>query len=377
MLLAALRHLLVTDIGESEPVPTSGPLRLSLRRGPWAALRWNTGAMRSGAGRPMHVEQWGPTHDPTALRALLVHGITSSAGTMFEIGEGLAAEGWAVTAVDLPGHGCSDATGSCLFADVADALALQLGAGFDLYVGHSLGGAIGTVLMARHLLSAHRAVLIDPALRVTAEQVAGIPTELVADKALSADDVVAKNPRWHPRTVRARMRATEAADVDSTHSLHRDHRRLCCNAAWPVSHPARAWLSRGTKGRCVDYQRTMRSAWSVHVRRRCGCVVGVERSARGGGQQPGCEQPDGGGERVLDADVVGQQTTQCGAHPRCRHDPVAVPARVRARSCQGLTDHGTPFRQYAAEFSVRTGRRGHGRSQRPAERGSVRERTPS
>ncbi len=148
---------------------------------------------------------------------------------MYEIGEGLAAAGWAVTAVDLPGHGSSAATGSYLFADVADALALQLGTGFDLYVGHSLGGAIGTVLMARHPLTAHRAVLIDPALRVTAEQVAGIPTELVADKELSVDDVAAQNPRWHRRTVRARMRATVAADVDAVSGYLRH------NPAWDVT----------------------------------------------------------------------------------------------------------------------------------------------
>jgi len=31
----------------------------------------------------MNTEQWGPTHDPKAPRALLVHGITSSAETMW------------------------------------------------------------------------------------------------------------------------------------------------------------------------------------------------------------------------------------------------------------------------------------------------------
>jgi phytoene dehydrogenase-like protein/pimeloyl-ACP methyl ester carboxylesterase len=161
----------------------------------------------------MNIEQWGPIHDPSAPRALLVHGITSSAETMWELGEGLAAAGWAVTALDLPGHGGSAAVPSYLFADVADAIAAQVGDGFDLYVGHSLGGAIGTVLLARHPQTARRAVLIDPALLVRGEHLAGIPAALVADKAVSVEEAAAKSPKWHLHTVAAGVRATAAADV--------------------------------------------------------------------------------------------------------------------------------------------------------------------
>lgn len=183
----------------------------------------------NGTGRTINTQRWGPTHDPEAPRALLVHGITSSAETMWELGEGLAASGWAVTAVDLPGHGASAATKSYRFTDIADSIARQLGAGFDLYVGHSLGGAIGTVLLARHPQTAHRAVLIDPALLVTDDQVADLPNELIADKALSAEQVVTQNPRWHPRTVQARIRATEAADVDAVSGY------LAHNPSWDVT----------------------------------------------------------------------------------------------------------------------------------------------
>ena len=185
--------------------------------------------MMNDTGRTMNTQRWGPTHDPNAPRAVLVHGITSSAETMWELGEGLAAAGWAVTAVDLPGHGGSAATESYLFPDVADALARQLGTGLDLFVGHSLGGAIGTVLLARHPQTAHRAVLIDPALRVTDDQVKDIPAELVADKARHAEVVVAQNPRWHPASVQARIRATEAADVDAV-TGYLEH-----NPSWDVS----------------------------------------------------------------------------------------------------------------------------------------------
>lgn len=159
--------------------------------------------------------QWGPVDDPRAPRALLVHGITSSAETMWELGEGLAAAGWAVTAVDLPGHGASGPAASYAFADVADTIAARVGDGFDLYVGHSLGGAVGTVLLARHPALAKRAVLIDPALFAPADRVAGIPAQLVADKALGTEAVAAAHPRWHPRTIETRVRATAAADVEA------------------------------------------------------------------------------------------------------------------------------------------------------------------
>ena len=38
-------------------------------------------------------------------RALLLHGSTSSSATWWRVGPGLAAQGWAVSALDLPSHG--------------------------------------------------------------------------------------------------------------------------------------------------------------------------------------------------------------------------------------------------------------------------------
>lgn len=180
----------------------------------------------------MHTVSWGPVDDPQAPRALLVHGITSSAATMWELGEGLAAHGFAVTAVDLPGHGGSGPADSYRFADVADAVAGQLGSGFALYVGHSLGGAVGTALLARHPGVARRAVLLDPALVAPDDRVAHIPDQLVADKRLTAADVAAAHPHWHPDTVHARVQATAAADVDAV------RRWLSDNSPWDVSEVA-------------------------------------------------------------------------------------------------------------------------------------------
>jgi pimeloyl-ACP methyl ester carboxylesterase len=108
-------------------------------------------------------EHWGRV-DGSGPRALLVHGITSSAATMWELGSGLAEAGWSATAVDLPGHGGSGPAASYAFGDVADAIHAEFGGGYDLYVGHSLGGAVGTVLLARHPDTGHSVHRDQPAL---------------------------------------------------------------------------------------------------------------------------------------------------------------------------------------------------------------------
>lgn len=184
-----------------------------------------------GVSTVLATRQWGRVGDPREPRALLVHGITSSAETMWELGEGLAAAGWAATAIDLPGHGGSGPADSYRHADVADAVAAQLGGGFDLYVGHSLGGAVGTELLARHPMVARGAVLIDPALVVSEESVADIPAQLIADKARTAADIAADRTHWHPRTVRARVAATAAADLDAVRGWLADNRPWDLTAA--------------------------------------------------------------------------------------------------------------------------------------------------
>jgi pimeloyl-ACP methyl ester carboxylesterase len=160
----------------------------------------------------LHTGRWGPD-DGAAGRALLLPGITSSAATMWEVGEGLATAGWSAVAVDLPGHGGSGPAASYRFAEVAGAIAAQLGAGWDLVVGHSLGGAIATVLLATHPAVAARALLVDPALVVDDEMADGLLPELQRDRAGQTEDgVAAAHPHWHPRTVAERVRSTCSTD---------------------------------------------------------------------------------------------------------------------------------------------------------------------
>ena len=72
-------------------------------------------------------------------------------------------------------------------------------------------------------------MLIDPALLAPDIRLAPIPAQLRADKALGVADVAAAHPRWHPRTVEARVDATRAADPDAVTSWLTD------NSPWDVT----------------------------------------------------------------------------------------------------------------------------------------------
>lgn len=155
----------------------------------------------------LHTEHWGPDHR-NSPRALLVHGITSSGETWWQIAEALADAGWSVTAPDLRGHGISPRGESYQLGELADDIA-RIGSSsahprWDLLVGHSLGGAVSVIALARDPGFATRAVLIDPATRFDP---AGAGAFLTATLDLIAhpdpDTYQAAHPTWHPRTIEA------------------------------------------------------------------------------------------------------------------------------------------------------------------------------
>ncbi|MDQ2964844.1 MAG: alpha/beta hydrolase, partial [Chloroflexota bacterium] len=63
-------------------------------------------AVVHAAGIPFATVEWGEPGDPPVL---LVHGVTSLTGTWWRIGPALAAAGYLVIAIDLPGHGATGA----------------------------------------------------------------------------------------------------------------------------------------------------------------------------------------------------------------------------------------------------------------------------
>src|SRR5690606_24816409 len=110
---------------------------------------------------------WG---SPDATRrALLVHGLGSSAALMWQTGAALADNGWHATAVDLRGHGEAprtlDYTVAAYAADLA-AIRAEHGDTWDAVIGHSLGGAASTVAAASDPSWTNRLILIDPAILV-------------------------------------------------------------------------------------------------------------------------------------------------------------------------------------------------------------------
>jgi len=148
---------------------------------------------------------WG---DPAAeRRALLVHGLTSSGATWWRVGAALAAEGWFVTAVDLRGNGAAPLADSYAFADYAADLP---GHDWDLIVGHSLGGAVGTLAALRPGFT-RRLVLLDPALALPSaeleELLAGELYELALDEAGFRE----LRPAWHPLDIAHKAAAVALA----------------------------------------------------------------------------------------------------------------------------------------------------------------------
>ncbi|HEX6255308.1 MAG TPA: alpha/beta hydrolase [Euzebyales bacterium] len=140
-------------------------------------------------------------------RALLLHGLSSSAGTWWRIADGLAGAGYNVTAPDLRGHGNAPHTVSYRLSGYAADL-WELGGGWDLVVGHSLGGTLAT-LMAADPGFTRRLVLLDPIFMVPEDRFDG----LLADQLSELDDaddpaaLAAANPAWHPEDAALKARA--------------------------------------------------------------------------------------------------------------------------------------------------------------------------
>jgi pimeloyl-ACP methyl ester carboxylesterase len=100
--------------------------------------------------------------------ALLFHGLSASAAIMEPLGQSLAASGWRVYLLDLPGHGRSRETFSYARADACARGALdflertgRIRPSATVLVGHSLGGAV--VLRLARRLPVAATVAISPA----------------------------------------------------------------------------------------------------------------------------------------------------------------------------------------------------------------------
>lgn len=145
-------------------------------------------------------------------RALLLHGLTSAATTWWRVGPAIAALGYTVTAPDLRGHGNSPA-GDSLSIEAHRGDVALLGGGWDLLVGHSLGGTIAAALVDADPGFTRSVVYEDPATdwELASEFVMESP-ELVG--IATAADVAAAHPGWHHNDVKYKVESLHACRPD-------------------------------------------------------------------------------------------------------------------------------------------------------------------
>jgi pimeloyl-ACP methyl ester carboxylesterase len=142
--------------------------------------------------------EWGERGAPL----LLLHGITSSARGWWRVAPELAAVGYHVYALDMPGHGQSQLADAHRINQIADRIAavvdvLQLAN--PIVIGHSWGGAVALELAAS--IDVARVVLVDPLLALTSERGAlRLPTYLEGlgmPPEETLPSIRAANPDWH------------------------------------------------------------------------------------------------------------------------------------------------------------------------------------
>lgn len=154
--------------------------------------------------------------------AVLLHGLTASASTWWQVAPLVAAGGWDVTALDLPGHGDhprdgEPITASSMVTSVIDRLPAI---GVDLLVGHSMGAVVASGVGDIRPDLARALVLEDPpSWRGDADPDGGRVRRhrdvVAADPAAARRQVAADNPLWADADVDHSIDGVLATDADA------------------------------------------------------------------------------------------------------------------------------------------------------------------
>lgn len=172
------------------------------------------GFITAGGTRLSYLD-WGGAGSP----ALLLHGITSDATTLWRVAPALGEAGYRPIALDMPGHGESDVSPAHdigAIAALAGECVLALGLREVLLIGHSWGGATALALAggehpAREALA--RVVLVDPALGIEpqwgAEKLPGYLEGIGEPASKGVAAIRAKNPAWLDEDVYWKAHAME------------------------------------------------------------------------------------------------------------------------------------------------------------------------
>jgi len=179
---------------------------------------------------------WG--NPDASRRALIVHGLGSSAHTTWQLSEGMAQQGWSVTAVDLRGHGYAPRASRYSIRDFAgdvQATAPVDGGSWDVAIGHSIGAAAVAVASHDSPKWTKKLVLLDPALTVGKERKEMVRTgQLYGHDQLTEEEVARDNPHWHPLDVELRVWSHKTASRFAVEHAVLD------NPVWDVADQAKA-----------------------------------------------------------------------------------------------------------------------------------------
>lgn len=172
-----------------------------------------------------------------ARRALLLHGLGSDSAGWWRIASGLAEDGCMVLAPDLRSHGRSPTAVDHRLAALAEDV-LLLGEGYDLVIGHSVGGAVAARLLTRPGF-ATAAVLIDPVLLVRDEARSRLRDGLRADVGeLDFEELRSANPGWSQRDLELKRLAAARVAPGVVDAILDD------NDPWDLRADAAAWTGK-------------------------------------------------------------------------------------------------------------------------------------
>jgi len=140
---------------------------------------------------------------------ILVHGLHSDHGAWCRVAPALVDRGYHVVMPDLRGHGLSS-RGDYRPQAWAEDLVDSLPRGSDLAIGHSLGGL--SLALAADRLAPHRAVYVDPAWKMSAEQHHRYAPDFRAQLSWDEDRLRAEHPRWADADIAARLASLSRFD---------------------------------------------------------------------------------------------------------------------------------------------------------------------
>jgi pimeloyl-ACP methyl ester carboxylesterase len=178
------------------------------------------------------------------VRVVLLHGLTNSSRAFDRLTPLL--DGFKVTAIDLPGHGCkADDPGLRSVEAIADAVIPEIAeiAGSAILLGHSLGGCTATAIAERRPDLVTHLIVVNSPPTLACRRVAGRGGEKALRTPLLGPLLWAMMTR---RTVRDGLRTAFAPGYDVPEVFVDDFRRLSCRTFVDGTNAVDAYIADGS-----------------------------------------------------------------------------------------------------------------------------------